>query len=142
MPAAAPFVFRTRIWFDELDMLGVLHHSRYIYHLERAQKQLFIETMGIDTLDPLLAPDIYAMVRDVEIHYAAPVHHECELQIFLRVHKVRAAGLTVAFAIRSADGQTLHCHGSRTVCRMDPRSHQPAEWSAEFRCRYEALARG
>ncbi|MDR2982749.1 MAG: thioesterase family protein [Puniceicoccales bacterium] len=133
------FVYRTRIWFDELDLLGVLHHSRYIYHLERAQKALFVQTMGIDSLDPLVAPDIYAMVRDVDIHYAIPVRNECDIQIVLRVDKVRAAGLTVAFEFRSADGLILHCHGKRTICRMDASTHRPAEWSPEFRRRYEKL---
>lgn len=133
------FIYRTRIWFDELDMLGVLHHSRYIYHLERAQKALFIATMGDDTLDPAAAPDIYAMVRDLSIRYSTPVRNEGDIAIHLRVTQVRAAGLTLAFEFRSADGAVLHCHGTRTVCRMDARTHQPTEWSAKFRRRYEAL---
>ncbi len=133
------FVYRTKIWFDELDMLGVLHHSRYIYHLERAQKALFAATMGIDTLKPEDAPDIYAMVRDLKIRYAVPVRGECEIQIVLRVARVRAAGLTTFFEFRSGDGKILFCSGERTICRMDAGTHQPAEWSAAFREKYEAL---
>ena len=29
-------VFRTRVWFDELDKVGVLHNARYAVHAERA----------------------------------------------------------------------------------------------------------
>ena len=137
-PAADTFVYRTRIWFDELDPLGVLHHSRFVYHLERANKAMFAEIMGVDTLDPVLAPDIYALVRDLDLRYLAPVVGECEITIALRVMKVRAAGLVVAFEFRSAAGDVVHCRGSRTVCRMDVKTKAPAEWTAEFRKRYSA----
>jgi len=107
--------------------------------MERAQKTFFVETMGVDTLDPKVAPDVYVVVRDLDLHYHAPVVPECEIDVILRVTKVRAAGLTVAFEFRSADGKVLYCTGSRTVCRMDAASHQPAPWTDEFRSRHEAL---
>jgi acyl-CoA thioester hydrolase len=30
------YVHREIIWFDELDMLGVMHNARYAIHVERA----------------------------------------------------------------------------------------------------------
>lgn len=138
MEAPGVFTHRTRIWFDELDPLGILHHSRYVYHLERANKAMFAAIMGVDTLDPEVAPDIYALVRDLDLRYLAPVVGECELVIVLRVTRVRAAGLTVAFEFRSADGATVHCRGERTVCRMDVKTKTPAEWTPAFRERYSA----
>lgn len=135
------FVFRTKTWFDQTDGLGILHHSHYVLLIERAQKTFFVETMGVDTLDPQIAPDVYVVVRDLELHYLAPIRPECEIDVVLRVTKVRAAGLTVSFEFRSVDGSTVHCRGSRTVCRMDGVSHQPAAWTDEFRRRHEALVR-
>ena len=139
-PPPGLFVYRTRIWFDELDALGVLHHSRFVYHLERAQKSMFAALMGVDTLDPVVAPDIYALVRDLELHYTAPIGGECEVLVALAVVRVRAAGLTVRFAFRSADGATLHCHGERTICRMSVETRGPAEWTPLFRERYGVWA--
>jgi len=55
--------------------------------------------------------------------------------------KVRAAGLTVDFEFRSADFAVLHAKASRTACRMDGSTHQPAPWSDEFRAKHEALVR-
>ena len=139
-PPPGLFVHRMRIWFDELDPLGVLHHSRFVYHLERAQKAMFAHIMGVDTLDPVAAPDIYHLVRNLELNYTAPVEGECEVLVVLKVLRVRAAGLTVAFAFRSADGGTLHCHGVRTVCRMGVVTKAPEEWTPVFRERYSAWA--
>ena len=138
MHDAVPFVYRTRLWFDELDPLGILHHSRFVYHLERANKAMFVQLMGIDTLDPVLAPDIYALVRDLELRYVTLVTGECEIRIELRIVKLRAAGLTVAFEFRSADGTVLHARGTRTVCRMDAATKQPAAWTDGFRKRFSA----
>ncbi len=139
-PVSPGGVFKhpARIWFDELDPLGVLHHSRFVYHLERAQKAMFAAIMGVDTLDPVLAPDIYALVRNLTLNYTAPVTGESALEIRLRVTRVRAGGLSVRFEFWSADGATLHCHGERTICRMDYATRRPAAWSDTFRERYEA----
>ena len=135
-PPGGLFFHRTRVWFDELDALGVLHHSRFVYHLERAAKAMFVRVMNLDTLDPAVAPDICALVRDLDLRYVAPVAGECEILIGLRVTGLRAAGLTVAFEFRSADGATLHCRGTRTVCRMNATTRSPEEWTPEFRARY------
>lgn len=135
------FVSRTKTWFDQTDGLGILHHSHYVLLLERAQKTFFVEIMGVDTIDPQVAPDVYVVVRDLELHYLAAIRPECEVDVIMRVTKVRAAGLTVDFEFRSIDGVTLYCRGSRTICRMDGTTHQPAQWTEEFRRLHEALVR-
>lgn len=135
------FLFRTKTWFDQTDGLGILHHSHYVLLIERAQKTFFVETMGVDTLDPGIAPDVYVVVRDLDLHYLTPIRPECEINIVLTVRKVRAAGLTVDFEFRSINDKTVHCRGSRTVCRMDGKTHQPAPWTEDFRKRHEALVR-
>lgn len=133
------FVVSMKTWFDQTDGLGILHHSHYVLLMERAQKTFFVSLMGKDTLDPAVAPDVYVVVRDLQIQYLQPIKPECEVKLVLRVKKVRAAGLTIDFEFRSHDLTTLYAKASRTVCRMDGHTHQPAEWSDEFRSKHEAL---
>jgi acyl-CoA thioester hydrolase len=133
------FVVLMKTWFDQTDGLGILHHSHYVLMMERAQKTMFVSLMGKDTLDPAIAPDVYVVVRDLQIQYLLPIKPECEVKIILRVKKVRAAGLTIDFEFRNPDSTSLYAKASRTVCRMDGRTHQPAEWSEEFRTKHEAL---
>ena len=133
------FVVLMKTWFDQTDGLGILHHSHYVLMMERAQKTMFVSLMGKDTLDPAIAPDVYVVVRDLQIQYLQPIKPECEVKIILRVKKVRAAGLTIDFEFRNTDSTILYAKASRTVCRMDGRTHQPAEWSEEFRAKHEAL---
>ena len=135
------FIVTMKTWFDQTDGLGILHHSHYVLLMERAQKTMFVAMMGKDTLDPAVAPDVYVVVRDIDLHYHAPIRPECDVKLILTVRKVRAAGLTVDFEFRSADLAILHAKASRTVCRMDGTTHQPAPWSDEFRGKHEALVR-
>jgi acyl-CoA thioester hydrolase len=135
------FVVSMKTWFDQTDGLGILHHSHYVLLMERAQKTFFVAMMGKDTLDPAIAPDVYVVVRNLELSYLVPIRPECTVKLHLTVRKVRAAGLTVDFEFRSEDGQTLYAKASRTVCRMDGVTHQPAPWSDEFRTKHEALVR-
>ena len=135
------FIVTMKTWFDQTDGLGILHHSHYVLLMERAQKTFFVATMGKDTLDPAVAPDVYVVVRDLDLHYHAPIRPECDIKLILSVRKVRAAGLTVDFEFRSADLSVLHAKASRTVCRMDGATHQPAAWSDEFRAKHEELVR-
>jgi len=130
-----------RTWFDQTDGLGILHHSHYVLIMERAQKVMFIALMGKDTIDPAVAPDVYVVVRDIDLHYLVAIRPECDVKLILSVRKVRAAGLTVDVEFRSPDHAILYAKASRTICRMDGISHQPSAWSDEFRAKHEALIR-
>ena len=66
-----------RTWFDQTDGLGILHHSHYVLIMERAQKVMFIALMGKDTIDPAVAPDVYVVVRDIDLHYLVAIRPEC-----------------------------------------------------------------
>jgi acyl-CoA thioester hydrolase len=109
--------------------------------MERAQKVMFIALMGKDTIDPAVAPDVYVVVRDIDLHYLVAIRPECDVKLILSVRKVRAAGLTVDVEFRSPDHSVLYAKASRTICRMDGTTHQPSAWSDEFRGKHEALIR-
>ena len=47
----AYFKFHSEVYFDEFDALWVLHHSRYLHHLERAQQAFFQHLLGVSDFD-------------------------------------------------------------------------------------------
>lgn len=140
-PPAGVFVYRSQTAFDELDALWVMHHSRFLKHLERAQQALFDREMATEAFDPERYPDIYVVVKRVEIDFVVPLRGVVPFQVWLWVERVREAGLTVRFSFRSADGTTEHARGRRIVCKLSGQTHQPTGWTPEFRERYEALVR-
>lgn len=38
------FTYHSYVHFDEMDGLGLLHHTRFLIHLERAQQKSFLST--------------------------------------------------------------------------------------------------
>lgn len=131
------FDFRSEVYFDELDALWVLHHSRYLMHLERAQQAFFQHLLGVPDFNAKRDEDIYVVVRDLDIHYREPIRNPGPILVRYSVSRLRAAGVTMSFELLSGDGSTLHCKGARTVCKLSGVTHQPTEWSPRFRASLE-----
>ena len=136
-PPAGLFVYRARAHFYEIDALWVLHHSRYLQFVERAQQALFDEMMGAAEFSPEKYPDLYVVVSRIEIDYLAPLRGVTPFLVALRGVRLREAALTIGFEFRSDDGAVLHARGERTVCKLGLKTNEPASWSAEFRAKYE-----
>lgn len=139
-PPAGLFVYRTQTHFDDLDSLWMLYHARYLNFLERAQQSFFDLVMQAECFDPKRYPDTYQVVRDVQVRYLRSIDFVGPFFIAMRVAKVRAAGITMEFAFRSEDGQTLYAKGTRTACHLGE-DHQPAPWSDTFRNGFEKWER-
>ncbi len=136
-PPEGVFVYRARTHFDDLDALWVMHHSRYLVHLERAQQALFDRMMESSEFSPERYPDLYVVVRRIEIDYLKPLRGVMPFIITLRGIRLREAGMSLAFAFRSPCGRELYTRGVREVCRMSLKTNEPTGWTENFRTRYE-----
>ncbi len=63
------FTYQTEVFFDELDGLGMLHHTRYLLHLERAQQKFFQELLGVNDFNIERDEDIFVVVHGVEARF-------------------------------------------------------------------------
>lgn len=129
-PVAVPdpplFVLRTRVWFDELDLVGVLHNARYAVHAERAT------TAWFDSRPELAdSPDHFHLVKAYEVEFRAPIADQGEYDVELRVAKLGRTSCTYGFRIVGIDG-TVYAVGTRTIVRVD-RDKRPVAWDAGFR---------
>lgn len=131
MPAK-PFRFNSHIYFDELDALGVLHHSRYLHHLERGQQAFFEHLLGVDDFNPERDEDIYVVVHSIDIRFREPIRSPGPVLVTLTIRRIRAGGVTMDFAITSPDEANRYCSGSRTVCKLSGITHSPTEWTSGF----------
>ncbi len=126
--------------FDELDALWVLHHSRLVAHAERLQQAFFDHVMEPERFDPEVYPDLYVVVREISVKYETPMKGVGPYVAFLWIKRLREAGLTTGFEFWSADRKTRYSYGTRTVCRLSTKTHQPCGWSSDFRERMEPWA--
>ena len=138
MLMSKPFIYQSQVFFDEFDALGVLHHTRYLLHLERAQQKFFEHLLGVDDFDADRDEDIYVVVHSMETRFREPVRKPGPIQIEYRIQRIRSGGVTMAFSIRAVDSATLYCDGLRTVCKLSGQTHRPAPWTEVFREAMEA----
>ncbi|HEV3170127.1 MAG TPA: hotdog domain-containing protein [Actinocrinis sp.] len=125
------YVHRATVWFDELDMLGVLHNARYAIHVERAMTSWY---HSIPDPDP---SDAYIVVRHYDIEFIKPFTTERgELSVEVRLERLGTTSAVFAFRCLSRDSEGAeieHARGSRTNVKVSPGELRPVRWSARFR---------
>lgn len=127
------FTYRADVFFDEFDALGILHHTRYMIHLERAQQKFFEQLLGVDDFNPQRDEDIYVVVHELNTRFRTPLAGPGAIEVHYTIERIRSSGVTMGFAIQSlATGATL-CTGERTVCKLSAQTHAPAAWTPAFR---------
>jgi acyl-CoA thioester hydrolase len=132
------YTYKSEVYFDELDGLGVLHHTRYLLHLERAQQKFFEKLLGVDDFDTSRDEDIYVVVHSVNSRFRTPFRQPGPLFVDYSIARIRSSGVTMNFKLRSEDGSVTYCDGERTVCKLSSQNHQPTPWTEPFRKAMEA----
>ena len=134
---ASTFTYLSTVYFDELDGLGVLHHTRHLLHLERAQQKFFEHLLGVPDFDADRDEDIYVVVHSLDARFREPVSKPGQIVVDYTIQRIRSSGVTMQFSIRHPNGK-IYCDGTRTVCKLSATTHQPTPWTEAFR---EAMER-
>jgi len=139
---AKKFQYHAQVYFDELDALGVLHHTRYLIHLERAQQKFFEHLLGVNDFNAERDEDIYVVVHSVEARFREPLRNPGEIRIAYQIDRIRSGGVTMSFTITNPETDATYCTGLRTVCKLSAETHQPKTWTTKFRDAMEAHLAG
>ena len=135
---AKSYIYNSTVYFDELDALGVLHHTRYMLHLERAQQKFFEHLLGVDDFDADRDEDIYVVVHGFESRFREPFRTLGPMVVEYTIDRIRTAGVTMSYVIRDPSGEHIYCDGTRTVCKLSAETHQPTPWTPAFKEAMEA----
>lgn len=133
------FTYTADVHFDELDALGVLHHTRYLIHLERAQQKFFEHLLGVSDFNVERDEDIYVVVHSLEARFREPLRTPGKMNVIYAIERVRSGGVTMTFEMLGATTTAIYCTGRRTVCKLSAQTHQPAAWTGNFRQAMEAF---
>jgi len=133
------YVHRSAIWFDELDMVGVLHNARYAIHVERALSAWYKSLPETDPSDALM------VVKRYEIEFIAPFTQERgELTVELTLQHLGTTSAVWSFRCLSYaqdEGgmpdpncrELVHARGTRANVKVSPGDLRPAPWSDRLR---------
>ncbi|MDB1087136.1 thioesterase family protein [Streptomyces sp. ACA25] len=139
-PESLPGCFRTTtgVAWDELDALGVLHHSRFLVHAERAFSAL-LDSLGYGyDPDPGIRPERHHVVAGVRVTFSRPLDRPGPLTIEQQVESLGRTSLTLRFTVTGGAGGQVLAEGVRTVVHIDRATRRPRPWSTEFRERLRA----
>jgi acyl-CoA thioester hydrolase len=130
------YVHRSTVWFDELDMVGVLHNARYAIHVERAMTSWYHAQQDADPSDGLI------VVKQYEIEFIRPFTQE-RGELVVEVSLQRRGTTSAVFSFRCLSypegdegPEVLHARGTRAIVKVTPGSLRPAPWSAKFLAEY------
>lgn len=125
----APFESRQKVYFDMLDLLGVLHNAAYIVLFERARTEFWRNLYAGRLAEGFDWP--YLVVRN-EINYRAPIATEQEVRVTVSIAALGRSSITFAQEIYAADG-TLAADGQTVIARIDAETRRATPWSDAFR---------
>jgi acyl-CoA thioester hydrolase len=137
----ARFGWLSPVFFDELDINGTLHNSRFAVHVERAQSALF-ERLGKGWADPAdRDPDLRYAVRELHVEFTAPMTAPGPMLVELEAGPLGSTSATYLFRCADPAGQVTYARGRRVIVKLDE-AGRPAPWSPWYRSTFEDLAAG
>lgn len=135
------FVWRTQVFFDDLDAMGMLHNAAYFLLIERAGSAFFEAHGWKFETDPALNPDQHYVVREQSVRYLAPIVGPGEVTVEMWLSRLGRTSATFGFEIGSQDGQRIHARAERVHVKLDSATLRPAPWSDRLREQLETIAR-
>lgn len=135
------FVILVTVHFNDLDLFGMLHNSRYSMLVEQAWATYWRRREIGFTKDWTLAEDGFHVVKELRVSYELPIDRPGDYGVHIWLERIGRTSLTHGFRIYSGDVARSHAHGSRTLVHIDPATLRPAEWSREARSLSEKLLR-
>lgn len=127
------------VYFDDLDVLGVVHNARYAVLLERALTTYW-SGRGFGYAGAASPPDVFHAVREFTITYHAPIRDTGAVAVHFWVAHLGRTSLRYGFRFLSADRETLHAEGHRLIVRLEPATLRPAPWTDAIRAGAAPLA--
>lgn len=124
--------YRTRIYFEDTDLSGIVYHANYLRYMERARSDM-LRLVGIDQRAAMEAGDGAWAVTDLSIKYRRPAKLDDELLVVSTVEAVR--GASVIIAQRILRGHDTLTDGHVTAAFLSPEGRprrQPAGWADRF----------
>lgn len=128
------FEWRSPVAWDELDMMGVLHHARFLLHVDRAISALLDEIGLHYSPDPAVRPDRHHAVVSLSARYRRPVTAPGEVRVRLTVMHLGRTSLTTAWSVESVHDGSVHADGERVAVHLGP-DDRPAPWGQTVRDR-------
>ena len=124
---SAGVVIRKRIYLDDLDGFGMLHHAGYAVLFDHAVLDYWTDAGWVT--DPTVSVQV---IRALELTYHLPVVGVQDVDVHLWVDHAGRSSVTYRFEVLSADHTLRHAEGSRVLVNLDPQTLRPTPLTDEM----------
>ena len=128
-----------RVYFDDLDAQGILHHARFAMLLDRGLNDYWA-SRGYAVTDAVPA-DAFNVVRSLQLTYHRPVASAGDLMLWFWLNRLGRTSLEYGFQFLDPGRTTVYADGTRTNVRLGPSTMRPAPWSDAARAEAQMLLR-
>ena len=95
--------FRTRVYYEDTDLAGIVYHANYLRFIERARSEMVREA-GISQNDLKAEQSLVFAVRRMEIDFLAPARFEDVLTVATDLIALKGASFDLSQTVwRGAD---------------------------------------
>ncbi|WP_260582361.1 YbgC/FadM family acyl-CoA thioesterase [Sphingopyxis sp. PET50] len=129
--------YRTRVYFEDTDLSGIVYHANYLRYMERARSDM-LRLAGIDQRAAMEAGEGAWAVTDLGIKYRSPAKLDDDLLVVSTVEAVRGASVIIAQRIlrgQAALSPETLTEGRVTAAFLSPAGRprrQPGDWVQRF----------
>lgn len=131
------FTWQSPVFFDELDLNGTLHNTRFALHVERAQSALFEQLGKGWTSYADRDADLHYVVKELHVEFLAPFTAPGDLPVTLSADHLGTSSARWGFECGHPDH--VYARGHRVVIKVDPTTGRPTPWSDWFRQEFEKI---
>ncbi len=126
-----PHQFRTRVYYEDTDLAGIVYYANYLKFIERARTE-WVASLGVDQMAMKARDGIVFAVRRVEADYLRPARFGDDLVVETVLQAVGGARLVLEQVVLRG-GERLFVAVVTLVCLTD--DGHAARLPAEVRAR-------
>jgi acyl-CoA thioester hydrolase len=109
-----PHQFRTRVYYEDTDLAGIVYYANYLKFIERARTE-WVEGLGIDQMALRAEHGIVFAVRRVEADYLRPARFGDELVVETVLQSIGGARLVLEQVVLRG-GERIFAAAVTLVC--------------------------
>ncbi len=127
-----PFIWPTRVYWEDTDAGGVVYHASYLRFMERARTE-WLRALGFDQSRLRADTGLAMLVRDMQIDFHAPARLDDVLDVTVQIECARAASLIFRQSVlRRESPQRPLVQASVRIACVDVDRMRPAPLPAEL----------
>lgn len=126
-----PHLFRTRVYYEDTDLAGIVYYANYLKFIERARSE-WVLSLGVDQMALRTSAGIVFAVRRVEADFLRPGKFGDDLEVTTRLQSVGGARLVLEQVV-ARNGDRLFVAVVTLVCLTD--DGRAARFPADLRAR-------